>query len=65
MALGAFEITLWELTAAYGAFANNGVYVTPYFIQRIEDRSGQILESFHQTTKRFLIKMLIIFSFPQ
>lgn len=46
MALGAFEITLWELTSAYGAFANNGVYVTPHFIQRIEDRSGRVLETF-------------------
>ncbi len=56
MALGAFEITLWELTAAYGAFANNGVYVTPYFIQRIEDRSGQILESFSPNYEEVLDK---------
>ncbi len=46
MGLGAFEITLWELTGAYGAFANNGVYVSPYFIQKIEDRNGTILENF-------------------
>lgn len=46
MGLGSFEITLWELTGAYGAFANNGVYVTPYFIQKIEDRNGSVLETF-------------------
>lgn len=46
MGLGAFEITLWELTGAYGAFANNGVYVSPYFIQKIEDRNGTVLENF-------------------
>lgn len=46
MGLGSFEITLWELTGAYGAFANNGVYVSPYFIQRIEDRNGTVLENY-------------------
>jgi penicillin-binding protein 1A len=44
MGLGAFEITLWELTGAYGAFANNGVYVSPYFIKKVEDRNGNPLE---------------------
>ncbi len=44
MGLGAFEITLWELTGAYGAFANNGVYISPYYIQKIEDRNGNTIE---------------------
>lgn len=44
MGLGAFEITLWELTGAYGAFANNGVYISPYYIQKIEDRNGNAIE---------------------
>lgn len=44
MGLGAFEITLWELTGAYGAFANNGVYVSPFYIKKIEDRNGNAIE---------------------
>jgi len=44
MGLGAFEITLWELTGAYGAFANSGVYVSPYFIKKVEDKGGNTLE---------------------
>lgn len=32
-----------ELTAAYGAFANEGIYVKPYAIRRIEDKDGNII----------------------
>lgn len=44
MALGAFEITLWELTGAYGAFDNNGMFVEPRFFSRIADNEGKTLE---------------------
>jgi penicillin-binding protein 1A len=47
MALGAFEITLWDLTAAYAAIDNQGVYVAPYFIAKITDREGRTLEETH------------------
>lgn len=39
-----------ELTAAYGVFANQGVYVKPHAIRRIEDSNGNILYE-HKTTK--------------
>lgn len=32
-----------ELTAAYGCFANEGIYVKPYAIQKIEDKDGNII----------------------
>ena len=47
MALGAFEITLWELTAAYSAFDNGGVWVEPQFMTKITDSEGKVLETFH------------------
>ncbi len=47
MALGAFEITLWELTSAYSAFDNNGVWVEPRFMTKISDSQGQVMETFH------------------
>lgn len=32
-----------QMAAAYGAFANQGVYITPHFVTRITDRNGQDL----------------------
>jgi penicillin-binding protein 1A len=44
LALGAFDMKLIELVSAYSVFPNKGVRVKPYFISRIEDREGNILE---------------------
>jgi penicillin-binding protein 1A len=41
--LGAVDLTLMEITGAYTAFANNGTYVQPVFISRIEDKNGRVL----------------------
>ncbi|MFT5170402.1 MAG: penicillin-binding protein 1A [Candidatus Marinamargulisbacteria bacterium] len=38
--LGANEVTMLELTSAYGVFANNGRRIDPTGIIRIEDRDG-------------------------
>ncbi len=43
LALGASEVTLLSLTAAYGAFANEGTLRTPVLIRRVEDSGGRIL----------------------
>lgn len=43
IALGAVEITVHDMVAAYSTFANQGVYVTPQFITRIEDKNGVII----------------------
>lgn len=43
MALGTTELTLLDLTAAIGTFANNGVSVWPYGILAIKDKAGFIL----------------------
>ena len=44
MALGAFEVSLLELTSAYGAFGNQGVRVAPYLVDQVLDREGVVLE---------------------
>ncbi len=44
IALGAGEVIPLELTAAYGAFANQGVLVQPIGVLRIEDRNGRVIE---------------------
>ncbi len=43
LALGSGEVTLMDLTAAYGTFAGAGVLHTPYLIRRVEDGDGQVL----------------------
>src|SRR5690606_11063151 len=43
MALGSFEVTPLQHTAAMAAFANGGVYIEPYFIQRVEDADGNVI----------------------
>jgi penicillin-binding protein 1A len=43
IALGAVEITVHDMVAAYSTFANQGVYIKPQFINRIEDKNGVIL----------------------
>jgi 1A family penicillin-binding protein len=43
MALGASDVTLVSMTAAYGAFANGGIVRTPILIRRVEDGDGMVL----------------------
>jgi penicillin-binding protein 1A len=47
MPLGAFEVSLLELTAAYSVFANQGLAFQPYLIERITDANGDLLEQTH------------------
>lgn len=44
MALGAGSVTPMQLLTGYSVFANGGYKITPYFIQRIEDAQGKVLE---------------------
>ena len=43
LALGAGEVTLSSLTAAYGAFANGGIVRRPILVRRVEDSDGTVL----------------------
>lgn len=44
LAAGSGEVTLLEMTAAYGVLANQGIRVAPYSIARVVDRRGHPLE---------------------
>ena len=44
LALGTFDVSLLELVSAYTVFPNKGVRVRPYFITRVEDKEGNILQ---------------------
>jgi penicillin-binding protein 1A len=41
--LGAAEVVPIELVAAFTAFANQGILVTPRLIQRVEDSNGRVI----------------------
>ncbi|HTH83387.1 MAG TPA: transglycosylase domain-containing protein [Mucilaginibacter sp.] len=41
--LGVFDATVMEMTAAYSAFVNHGVWTEPTYLLRIEDKNGNVL----------------------
>lgn len=43
LALGTADLSLYEMVSAYGAFANQGVYVKPQVVSSIQDKNGTIL----------------------
>jgi 1A family penicillin-binding protein len=43
LALGSGEVTLSQITAAYGAFANRGTVFQPILVRRVVDRDGLLL----------------------
>ena len=43
IALGTPDISLFELVGAYGTFANQGIFIKPIVITRIEDKNGMAL----------------------
>ena len=44
VALGSAEVTLLEQTSAFSVFPNDGVRITPRYIQRVTDYEGRVLE---------------------
>lgn len=44
LVLGGGEVTLLDLTSAYGAFATNGIRVPPVAILQVKDGAGAIIE---------------------
>ncbi|OYW84224.1 MAG: penicillin-binding protein 1A, partial [Hyphomonas sp. 32-62-5] len=43
IALGSQEVSLWELTRAFGTFQSGGLRLDPWLIERIEDSRGNVL----------------------
>jgi len=44
--LGTPDLSVYEMVGAMNTYANKGVYIEPIFITRIEDKNGNLLESF-------------------
>jgi penicillin-binding protein 1A len=48
------DVSIYELVGAYSTFVNKGVYTKPFFISRIEDENGNIIQEFIPETKEAL-----------
>ena len=54
LALGAHEITLLEITAAYSVFPNGGLHVKPTLVRRVRDAKGDVMEQPHDEPEEVL-----------
>jgi penicillin-binding protein 1A len=55
IALGSNGVKLYEITRAYGAFANGGYKVEPYSVERVETSRGQVV---YQAPKTKITKVM-------
>ncbi len=51
LCLGTSDVSLYEMCGAYSTFVNEGIYIKPYFITRIEDKNGKIIQEFPPRTR--------------
>ena len=56
IALGTADFNVYEMVGAYGTFANQGVYVKPVMVTRIEDKNGTVLYEYVPETNDVLSK---------
>ncbi|MDR5733605.1 transglycosylase domain-containing protein [Caballeronia sp. LZ025] len=54
LALGTSPVTLKEMVSAYGTIANDGNYMEPLLVTRIENKQGEVLAQFDSTPERAL-----------
>lgn len=54
LVLGGGEVSLLDITGAYGVFANNGIKNTPRGILHVEDAVGNVLENAEERPERVL-----------
>lgn len=48
--LGSSDVSVYEMTGAYSAVVNHGLWIEPYFVSRIEDQNGNVLHEFRPKT---------------
>ena len=56
IALGTEDMSLFEMVSAYSTFVNEGVYVKPVIVNRIEDKNGTVLYQHVPETRDVLNK---------
>ncbi len=53
-ALGASEVSLFEMVAAYSSFPNKGIRMTPHMIRKVYNRDGSLLEQFDNSSSKVM-----------
>lgn len=53
-ALGASEVSLLEMVAAYSAFPNKGIRMTPHLIRKVYSRDGSLLEEWDNSSSKVM-----------
>jgi penicillin-binding protein 1A len=46
LALGVNDVSVFEMVGAFGTFVNKGEHTTPFYIDRIEDKNGNVIQQF-------------------
>jgi penicillin-binding protein 1A len=46
LALGVNDVSIYEMVGAFGTFVNQGEHTTPFYIDRIEDKNGNVIQQF-------------------
>ncbi len=68
LALGTAELSISEMAGAYAAYVNESKPVSPYYLVKIENKKGELLEefkdkdtlqpAFSETTRQIMIEMM-------
>ncbi len=53
-ALGASEVSLIEMVAAYSSFPNKGIRMTPHMIRKVYNRDGSLLEQYDNSSTKVI-----------
>ena len=61
LALGTYEVSLYEITAAYSTLANGGKVVKPHLITKIVDKMGNILYEYKEKSEDIVLDSDITF----
>jgi penicillin-binding protein 1A len=52
LCLGVSDVSLFELVGAYSTYINSGYHTVPFYITRIEDKNGNVIENFVPKTRQ-------------
>ncbi|MBA4054886.1 MAG: transglycosylase [Marivirga sp.] len=52
LCLGVSNVNVYELVGSYSAFVNQGTHTKPFYITRIEDKHGNVIQNFVPETKQ-------------
>ncbi|MBQ6547241.1 MAG: transglycosylase domain-containing protein [Bacilli bacterium] len=55
LALGTYEMSMYELTAAYATLANGGKKVNPHLITKVVDKEGNILYEYNTLKDEYVL----------